>query len=113
VRHDELHVPVPFVDDDPYHLSRSDGVTNKPSRIAIPWDNVDLFSSELLHNRLNPRPFHPDARTYGVDIRIAAAHGNLGSCTRLSCRRHDSHDPFINFRYFHFEKFDEKAHLTP
>ena len=40
--------------------------------IAIARDDVDLLAAELLHDGLDARALHADARADRIDVRVAA-----------------------------------------
>ena len=48
-------------------------------RIAVERHDVDLLAAELLHDGLDARALHADARADRIDVRVAADDGDLAS----------------------------------
>ena len=91
---DELHAPVRLVDDDLVDLGRLDRGADEARRIAVPRDDVDLLAAQLLHDRLDARALHADARADRIDVRVAAHDGDLRARARLTgARRRSSRCP--------------------
>ena len=54
------------------HLGRLDRGAHEARRIAVERDDVDLLAAELLHDGLDARALHADARADRIDVRVAA-----------------------------------------
>src|SRR5690606_3187746 len=67
------------------------------------------LAAQLLHDRLHARALHADARAHGIDVAVAARHGDLAARARLAVRGDDAGDALVDLRDLHLEELHEEA----
>ncbi len=109
---DDLHDPLVFVGDgDPADIGRREGLLDELDGVFAPLDDVDLLSTELADDGLNPGPLHSDARTHRVHVTLAGDDGHLGSLPRLTHATPDLHRAVVDLRHLHLEQLDEESRI--
>src|SRR5215469_83938 len=98
VRDDDFDAPLLLIHDHLGDFGRRERIYNKSSRVGRPGDNVDLFSLQFAHDRLDTAPPHADASSDRVDTAVAGDHSYLGPASGISSDRLDLDDTVINLR---------------
>src|SRR5690606_33112565 len=100
VRNHHFDAVLILVYDDAADRRRLQRVHDERSSVLAPGDDVDLFTLQLLHHRLDAATLHADARADWVDAGIATDHADLGAAARIAGGGLDLDDAVVNFGHF-------------